>query len=148
MIISKILYPIDFSVYSYEFVDYIHQFAKIHNAELVILHVVEYLSYESYFDIVSESQDDIIQQFFKKSEEKINEMIKELKDINVTPKIVHGIPYDELINIVKTENIDLIIMPSHGHSSIIHSIIGSLTDKVMRKAPCPVMVLKPKDFHY
>jgi len=146
MKINKILYPMDFSKYSYEFIDYVHYMSKTHDAELIILHVIEYIPYDSYFDIIVDSQEDILKQFFKKSEEKINEIIKSIPDITVTSKIIHGEPFNELIEVTKNENIDIIVMATHGHSSIIHSIIGSLTEKVVRKAPCPVMILKPKDF--
>jgi nucleotide-binding universal stress UspA family protein len=55
-----------------------------------------------------------------------------------------GIIFAEIIDYVKDQEIDLVIMGTHGRSGIEHILIGSVAEKVVRKSPCPVLTIRPK----
>ena len=59
-----------------------------------------------------------------------------------------GQPYVEIVNEAKRLNTDLIIMGTHGRTGLSHVLIGSVAEKVLRLAPCPVMVLRSKKYKY
>lgn len=54
-----------------------------------------------------------------------------------------GIPHSEIVRAVKDENIDLVVMATHGRTGIAHALLGSTTEKVVRHAPCPVLTIRP-----
>lgn len=146
MQVKKILFPIDFSANALYSLNYACDMAKLLSAELILLHVVEYITYPAFYDIVQESQEDIIEKLHEKNVEKMRQLSKDFKDIKLINKIARGTPSDEILKLAHNEKIDLIIMATHGHTNILHSLIGSLTEKIVRKAACPVLTLKPKDF--
>ena len=71
-------------------------------------------------------------------------------DVNVKTIIKTGKPFVEIIDTATEENIDLIIIATHGHSGVEHILFGSTAEKVVRKASCPVLTLREpiKGFNY
>jgi nucleotide-binding universal stress UspA family protein len=69
---------------------------------------------------------------------------------NVKTIIKTGKPFVEIIETAKEEDVDLIIIATHGHSGVEHILFGSTAEKVVRKAPCPVLTLREpiKGFNY
>jgi len=59
--------------------------------------------------------------------------------------VLDGTPFVEIVRYAGEAAIDLIIMPTHGHTGLAHMIIGSTTERVIRKAPCPVLVLRDEE---
>lgn len=56
--------------------------------------------------------------------------------------VVHGVPFHEIIETAKTQTVDLIIMGTHGRTGLQHLLLGSVAEKVVRLAPCPVLVAR------
>jgi nucleotide-binding universal stress UspA family protein len=54
-----------------------------------------------------------------------------------------GVSFVEIVEYVRTEGIDLVIMATHGRGGLQHIIIGSAAEKVVRKSPCPVLTIRP-----
>ncbi len=63
-------------------------------------------------------------------------------DLKISSRLVHGIPFKEIIDISRQENIDLIVLSTHGLSGLSHIIFGSTAEKVVRKSTCPVLVVR------
>ena len=55
-----------------------------------------------------------------------------------------GVPFLEIIMAARDKNIDLIVIGTHGRTGLAHMLIGSVAEKVVRKAPCPVLSVKSK----
>jgi universal stress protein A len=55
---------------------------------------------------------------------------------------VHGVPFQEILETAKNQQVDLIIMGTHGRTGLHHMLLGSVTEKVVRLAPCPVLTVK------
>jgi nucleotide-binding universal stress UspA family protein len=64
------------------------------------------------------------------------------KGLQSTVAIVHGVPFQEIIETAKARQVDLIIMGTHGRTGIRHVLLGSVAEKVVRLAPCPVLVTR------
>jgi nucleotide-binding universal stress UspA family protein len=58
--------------------------------------------------------------------------------------IVEGLPFQAIIDIAKDKNVDLIVMGTHGRTGLIHVLMGSVAEKVVRLAPCSVLVTRGK----
>ena len=56
--------------------------------------------------------------------------------------MVHGVPFHEILNTAKARQVDLIIMGTHGRTGLPHVLLGSVAEKVVRLAPCPVLVAR------
>ena len=71
------------------------------------------------------------------------EVPEEIQNI-VEPIILFGVPFVEIIKTAKDKNIDLIVIGTHGRTGLAHMLIGSVAEKIVRKAPCPVLTIKIK----
>ena len=69
--------------------------------------------------------------------------IEKLKNASVTKAIHTGVVSLEIIDYVRTEQVDLIVMGTHGRGGLEHILIGSVAEKVVRKSPCPVLTVRP-----
>jgi nucleotide-binding universal stress UspA family protein len=70
-----------------------------------------------------------------------------LAGIDPPPKtvVLLGRPYAEIVGYARENEIQLIVMATHGRGGIVHALLGSTTEKVVRKAPCAVLTFRPED---
>jgi universal stress protein A len=132
--LKKILAPTDFSDLSVRGVRYACQLAKDVEAEVTIFHVV----------IVDESG--INKREVEEHKQRLDEFVaKNIDDVGANLRIRKvvdaGQPYGAIVDCAEKERIDLIVMSSHGRSGLSRMLIGSVTDKVLRGAACPVLVV-------
>lgn len=150
--IKKILVPIDFSDYSKSSLKYAVNFIKIFKAELFIIYVVEPVIYPPDFSMGQIAIPTVDLEMDKRAVEELNKLAKKEipEDIKVHTVVKTGKPFLEIIETAAEENIDLIIIASHGHTGVEHLLFGSTAEKVVRKAPCPVLTLRDpvKGFDY
>ena len=150
--IKKVLVPIDFSDYSKSALKYAVNFAKSFNAEIILVYVVEPVIYPPDFSMGQIAMPSITTEWYDRAKDELQKLAKsEIKEIaNVKTIIKTGKPFVEIIETAKEENIDLIIIATHGHSGVEHILFGSTAEKVVRKAPCPVLTLREpiKGFDY
>jgi len=59
-----------------------------------------------------------------------------------------GSPFYEVIQYAKTNDIDLIVIGTHGRSGLMHLLMGSVAENIVRKAPCPVLTVKPEGHQF
>lgn len=151
-LIHKVLVPIDFSDYSKNALKYAAQFAQQFKAKMFLVYVVEPMIYPADFSMgqVAIPSTDIDLQ--KRGDEELNILAKSLIDPSVEVEIIikTGKPFVEINETANEKDIDLIIMATHGHTGVEHLLFGSTAEKVVRKAPCPVLTLREpiKGFQY
>ncbi len=73
---------------------------------------------------------------------------EEREKFSAQVEILVGSPFLEIITYAKTQNIDLIIMGTHGRGPIAHMLMGSVAEKVVRKAPCPVLTVRHPEHEF
>lgn len=139
---KKIIVPVDFSIYSENALQTAAFMAKQNNAEIVVVHMLE-LSHALINQSESASQQEMIF-YLKLAERKFNDFLQKdyLSTLKVTPIIKHFKIFSELDKLAKEEKADLIIMGSKGTSGLEEMFIGSNTEKVIRYANVPVLVVK------
>jgi nucleotide-binding universal stress UspA family protein len=150
--IRKVLVPIDFSDYSKSALKYAVNFAKSFNAEMILIYVVEPIIYPSDFSMGQIAIPTINMEMDKRAAEELEKLAKKeiSKDLQVKTLVKTGKPFIEIIETASEEDIDIIIISTHGHSGVEHILFGSTAEKVVRKAPCPVLTLREpvKGFNY
>jgi len=148
--LTRILVPQDFSEYSLHALKYAVTFAELFKSELIVLHIVEPIVYPADFSFGQVSIPAMEEEIRKHSEEQLNELVsKEIPDqIKATPMIRVGKPFIEIVEVAKSESADLIIISSHGRTGMDHVLFGSTADKVVRKAPCPVLTIRPHEHEF
>lgn len=139
---KKIIVPIDFSEHSEYALEAAVKLAKNNNAEILALHMLEMS------DAVLNSTDSEQNQkaifFLRLAEKRFNEFLDKpyLKGANITPIVKHFKVFSEVNDVANEHNADLIVMGSHGSSGLSEIFVGSNTEKVVRHADIPVLVLK------
>ncbi|MCF7567893.1 universal stress protein [Sabulilitoribacter arenilitoris] len=139
---KKIIVPIDFSEHSEFALKTAIKLAKKNNAEVYALHMLE-LS-DTILTSSSDSQRPEALFFLKLAEKKITEFLDKdyLKGVKVTPIVKHFKVFSEVNDVAQKHEADLIIMGSHGASGVKELLIGSNTERVVRNANIPVLVVK------
>ncbi|GBD88380.1 putative universal stress protein [bacterium BMS3Abin03] len=144
--IKNILLPTDFSSRSKAAVEYAIELADQYKAKLHVLHVLEktppVLAIRS-FDLSEEKILESINQEAQKSLDKTVEEIKNKAAVQIVPVIKKGIDFEEIVNYSEKEEIDIIVIATHGRTGLMHTLIGSVAEKVIRHAKCPVLVITP-----
>jgi nucleotide-binding universal stress UspA family protein len=139
---KKIIVPIDFSEHSEYALKTAAKLAKKHDAQLLALHMLEMS------DIMLSASDGLQNQkavfFLQLAEKKFNDFLQKdyLEDVKVTPIIKHFKVFSEVNDAALKNNADLIVMGSHGTSGLKELFVGSNTERVVRNAEIPVLVVK------
>jgi len=140
---KKILVATDASEYSRRAFKTALDLAQKFQAKIVLLFVAytpeAYWGYNSAYTI--EITREQIEERGKLTLEETLEGI-DVKDVSVEKKMIQGHPSTVIIEEVVKENIDLVVMGSHGYGPIAGAVLGSVSQRVLRKATCPVLIVK------
>ncbi len=141
--IKNILCPTDFSEDAENAIKYGVEFAKRFEAILHLHHVVNvpYMSvaYEIGPDVVAarETAENYAKDYMAKKAKEL-----EAAGVNVHVHLSVGTPFVDIVALAKEKGIDLIIVATHGKGAIEHMLMGSTAERIVRKAPCPVLTVK------
>jgi universal stress protein A len=146
--LKKILVPVDFSDSSRQALRYAVAFAAHFQAGLLLLHVVEFNYVGSDFNLVETSQ--IEADLRTGAEQRVEEWLKQetTQEVPAQPMVKVGRPYHEIVETAREDGADLILIATHGHSSLAHVLLGSTVERVVRYAPCPVLVVRPVEHEF
>ena len=143
---AKILYPTDFSELSTYALRYALSFARAYQARLHCLHVVDE-AYQYWTAMgpnsvpVGPATEDILQSAHKEMDSFAAEHLQGA-EVEVITDVVLGRPFMEIIQYAKKQCIDLIVLATHGRTGLSHVLLGSVAERVVRKAPCPVLTIR------
>lgn len=141
---KKILVPIDFSDYSKAALKYAVEFNERFHAVIILVYVVEPVIYPADFSFGQVALPSMETELRDRGQQQLESLIeKEIpKETKAQAIIRSGKPFIEIIKVAREENVDLIIIATHGHSGIEHILFGSTAEKVIRKSPCPVLSIR------
>ena len=146
--LKKILCPIDHSDCSKEALKYAVTFAMKDEAKLYLLHIIDIRSFNEGLEAMSMQipDEETLELLRIKLLDCIPEEMRD--DMNVEAIVVQGIPFAEIISTAREKEIDMIVIGSHGRTGIKHMMLGSVSEKVVRKAPCPVLTVRQTDHEF
>ncbi len=140
MTIKRILFPTDFSDQSFAALDYASQLAASFSAELHFVYVddLRYLLALAAYSCPSftAAADQTI------TEQRLKSLRSTVAGVRCFHHFLEGVPADEICALAEKEHFDLVVMSSHGRTGLSHLFIGSVAEEVLRRAKCPVFVVK------
>lgn len=141
---KRILVPLDFSDLAKVALDQAAALALQFGGSLVVTHIVEPIIYPVDYLVVPQAMEEGNLILFQKARERLTEIKKELADLGLRAEIDvrMGRPYFEITELAKKKKADLLIIATHGHKGLKHFYLGSTAEKVVRHAPCSVMVVR------
>ena len=149
--LKRILVPTDFSEPSMIAVRYAKELARTFNASLQILHVMEDPNFAGWtVHGYSPTLPGVLKEIENHASDSLNEIFTqtELQELHVELIKKWGVPFVEIIRHAKTQETDLIVMGTHGRGAIKHILLGSVAERVVRKANCPVMTVRHPEHEF
>jgi len=147
--LKKILVPTDFSEESERAAVYAVELARRYGAnEVHCIHVsdipADLLATSAYY--MTGPSERFVEQVRQEGRKSLDAFTrKNFRDVPVKTVFLEGRPFVEIIRYARENQIDLIIISTHGRGGIKHALFGSVAEKVVRKAPCPVLVVKQEE---
>jgi nucleotide-binding universal stress UspA family protein len=148
--IKNILFPTDFSNYSKKALPYALSFAERYEATLHVLHVFEQRIHPAFYIMDKSSPFDLDNGLQERALDALDEFVySDLRGkIDFKCQVLSGKPFVEIINYARQKEIDLIVIATHGLTGLEYMIIGSTTERVVRKSPCPVLSIKDPEHEF
>lgn len=146
MRIRNILVPTDFSAGSTEAIGYAYDLALTLGAQLHIVHVLENpFAPGAFMEMYAPPPPEYFLNIERQAEERLRQSLtreqQEQIDVVMTTRL--GVPAGEILARIEEEpRIDLVVMATHGRGGVARMVMGSVTDKVVRSSPCPVLTLR------
>jgi nucleotide-binding universal stress UspA family protein len=142
--IKRILCPIDFSEFSVKAYDYAQSLAWHYKPTLLLEHVIDSLTPMYPYYAFPNAYIEICQQLRANAERQLQEFAKTHDRRGVQPEcgVQDGAAADIILNLAEAQGVNLIVMGTHGLRGIDHLTLGSVTEKVLRKAHCPVLAVR------
>jgi universal stress protein A len=149
--LKRILTPTDFSKSSENALLYAVAFAEKFGSKLYLLHVVQDLTWfipEAI--LVAPAAVPPLEEFRTAARTALDRVVKQMKlpGIPIQAEVGEGAPFEAIIRFAREQDIDLIVMGTHGHTGLAHMLMGSVAEKVVRKAPCPVLTVRHPEHEF
>jgi nucleotide-binding universal stress UspA family protein len=141
---NKILVPVDFSVHAAKAIAAAADLSRRYEAPLTLVHVYEPIAYalpEGYVLYTPTQLADMLTEFGKRLAAAKRDA-EAAGALQVGTEQLQGWPAIEIVDYATQKGFDLIVMGTHGRKGIKHALMGSVAERVVRTAPCPVLTLK------
>ena len=142
---ETILHPTDFSNPSEHALSYAIAFAREFKSKLYVLHVIEEVAGAMYFDMLQAPPMVAIMADIEAQASRLLDGLldnADLEGLEVECLIRKGVPFLEIIRCAEEVNASVIVCGTHGRTGLKHALFGSVAEKVVRKAPCPVLSVR------
>lgn len=142
--LKRIVTATDFSQHSKVALKYAAAFAKAFNAEVVLVHVLERPDFLGQLPPVAEGYlpPDLPEVQEKHARVQCEQALAEANLTHARVVLPKGAPYAEIVRVATEENADLVIVGTHGRGALAHLLLGSVAERVVRVAPCPVLTVR------
>lgn len=146
---KKILFPIDLTDNSSKILPYVLSASEKYNSMIYLLHVIpelqkwamQYISHTSPYASLDMFKKEAIKGAEKAMDKVCEEQLQSCP--NFQKRVVSGDPATEILKTIESEDIDLVIMGTHGRKGLEHTIFGSVAENVVKRSAVPVLVVNP-----
>jgi nucleotide-binding universal stress UspA family protein len=141
--INNVLCPLDFSTFSHGALPLAKEICEKFDATMHLAHIVD-----TRFDYPEWTAQAVVnnsEYLLKAAKESLDKTASEMGKIRTEIDVSLGVPHKTLVDATENNQIDLVVVPTHGRKGIAHALLGSVAEKIVRGAHCPVMVVRPKE---
>ena len=144
-VFKKILCAVDFSDHSPRLADYAITLAKSTGAKLICVYVAPSLSQYVGFHVPPSSIEAFVGEIVSGADASMKAYLDaHFKGCEVEGRVLVGYPAEEVLNLAEDEDVSLIIMGTHGRKGIDRILFGSVAEKIVKSARCPVLTIRPE----
>lgn len=143
---KTILTPVDFSTATAHVIEAAVQLAQAFSAEVVLLHVVQPPMVTSDYGLALENVQEILAVSEKAAVRQLEHLSAKLEKRGQAVRVIHvnGAPVPAILAKAESLGASYLVLGSHGHTAFYDLLVGSTTHGVLKKAPCPVLVVPPR----
>ena len=144
--IKKVLVAVDLAKQTDKLAEFAIYAAKKFGAQLCFFHVARLYETKAEIELVGyPSVQRAESKIISKAEEKMAQLLESLRSQcgDCTSKVVQGEVVDEIIASAEKENVDLVVIGTHGPNDLQEMLLGTVAKQVVKKAPCPVLTFNP-----
>lgn len=144
--IQRILVPTDFSPLADTAVEVAAEYARRFNAHLTVVHVMPPFFSGTEADIFAVSSAYYGRELIGIMEGNLEKVAAPLREqgISVDINLPHGVPAIEVVKLARQLDTDLIVVSTHGRTGLGHAFLGSTAERIVQKASCPVLTVRPQ----
>ena len=148
--IRKILVPTDFSEFSLNAADYAMGIAHRFQSEVTFLYVLQdAVALFPEPGVAFPAPGNYMQELQESSQKSLDRVAEKYQgDVAISTELRNGPPFVEILRCAREGDYDLIVIGTHGRSGLAHVLLGSVAEKVVRKASCPVLTVRPDDHEF
>jgi nucleotide-binding universal stress UspA family protein len=153
--VKKILAPTDLSKLSLVGLRYAFSLARSFGAEVTVYHVINSDEIMQFSEQLKRFNSPVAigrhtENLLEESQEALSNFLRDnmaelLPLVKVRTKVEMGLPYKNIVERARNDGADLIVMSTHGRTGFSHVLLGSVTEKVVRTASCPVVSIHPEE---
>lgn len=138
---KRLLVPVDFSEITPRVIEMARRMAAP-DAQILLLHTVETLPtvMEGTYGVYAHRRD--VDEMVRLSRERLEQLAAGVGDKRIQPQVREGKPAAEIVDVAQEAGADVIVIGSHGRSRLDHLLLGSVTERVLRRARCHVFVVR------
>ncbi|HXB53839.1 MAG TPA: universal stress protein [Vicinamibacteria bacterium] len=148
--LKRILVPTDFSESARHALTYAVSFAREYKAEIILLHVVENLTVGYASDLFPVPMAEVFEEISGYAKIELGKLAAEVRSkmAEVRERVIQGKPSAEILRIAREETVDMIVLGTHGKGLLDQALFGSTAERVLRKAPCPVLTVRLSEHEF
>ncbi len=149
--IHNILLATDFSEPSRLAQDYARSLAKAFGAQISVLHVLEDLAAHAWTtEVYVAALPGVHEEMERQARERLEALFtpEESAEFRVQLELRMGSPFVEIVRYAREQPADLVVLGTHGRGPIAHMLLGSVAERVVRKAPCPVLTVRQESHEF
>jgi nucleotide-binding universal stress UspA family protein len=140
--INKILFPVDLTEDSSKILPYVLSASEKYNSKIYLFHVAEDVHTWGAFEVpAAYGEEEVLDAARKEMDRVCEEQLQGCP--NFQKKTVLGNPTIEILKAIKAEDIDLVIMGTHGRKGISRTVFGSVAESIVKSSPVPVLTVNP-----
>ncbi len=146
---NSIVCPIDFSDAAREAMHLAADIASRHGAALHLVHIYQVPGI-SFPEATVYSGQEALEKLLDATGKELAAWRAEARSMGadrVETHAIMGVPYSEIIRFVRNNHCDLLVLGTHGRTALMRALMGSVAEKVVRHAPCPVLTVRPQRAH-
>ncbi|MFQ5917619.1 MAG: universal stress protein [Candidatus Binatia bacterium] len=146
--IKTILAPTDFSELSQGGIRYALEMAEFQGAEVIIFHVADYTDIIPYHELHSRNLKSV-QEYLNDRSTEVDKFLRKtfpelISKVKIHIEVDVGTAHEKILERARQKGVDMIVMSTHGRDGVAHMLIGSVTEHVVRRSPCPVLSVRPQ----